>query len=215
MGEIVKNEKNLSPKAKERYDKFIDATAEVFYEQGFENASMNDIVKKAGGSMTTLYKVFGNKETLFREMLDSKTNEFFNKFRQISIDYNDDIEGFLLNIGSVFIESTTDDRAVIIHRTMVSQGYKNGALLGKIFLEHTMEPMANIIAAYLKKEKEKKNIDVEDTVLAAYQFLHALKDPYLFKKVLGIDMEITKEDKQKALRQAVNTICNGIKTSKV
>ncbi len=215
MGEIVKNEKKLSPKAKARYDKFIDATAEVFYESGFEDASMNDIVKKAGGSMTTLYKVFGSKETLFREMLDSKTSEMFARLRQTSVDYNDNIEGFLFNLGSTFIELITDDRAVALHRMIVTQGHKNNSLLGKIFLEYTMEPMANIIAAYLKKEKEKKNIDVEDTDLAAYQFLHALKDPYLFKKVLGLNIEITKEDKEKALRQAVNTICNGIKTRKV
>jgi len=44
---------------------FLRAARDVFVEQGYEAASMNEVVRRAGGSMTTLYAQFGSKEGLF------------------------------------------------------------------------------------------------------------------------------------------------------
>lgn len=44
---------------------FLRSAREVFVEQGYEAASMNEVVRRAGGSMTTLYAQFGSKEGLF------------------------------------------------------------------------------------------------------------------------------------------------------
>jgi AcrR family transcriptional regulator len=43
----------------------LDAAAEVFVEHGFTNASISDIVSRAGSSVGSLYHHFGGKTELF------------------------------------------------------------------------------------------------------------------------------------------------------
>ncbi|QQN73240.1 TetR/AcrR family transcriptional regulator [Croceicoccus sp. YJ47] len=47
-----------------RHDAFIEAARALFIEKGFEATALSDVVKQAGGSLTTLYKLFGNKDGL-------------------------------------------------------------------------------------------------------------------------------------------------------
>ncbi|MCF8710204.1 TetR/AcrR family transcriptional regulator [Rhizorhapis sp. SPR117] len=44
-----------------RRDAFIDAAAELISDRILEDISINDIVRRAGGSLQTLYEMFGSK----------------------------------------------------------------------------------------------------------------------------------------------------------
>lgn len=48
----------------------LDAVIELFWEQGFEAASLADIVDAAGLNKSSLYNAFGSKDELFRRALD-------------------------------------------------------------------------------------------------------------------------------------------------
>ena len=48
----------------------LDAVMELFWEQGFEAASLAEIVDAAGLNKSSLYNTFGSKEALFRRALD-------------------------------------------------------------------------------------------------------------------------------------------------
>ncbi len=48
----------------------LDAVTELFWEQGFETASLHDIVDAAGLNKSSLYNAFGSKEELFRRALE-------------------------------------------------------------------------------------------------------------------------------------------------
>ena len=47
--------------------------ARVFWEQGYEGASLADLTEAMGISRTSMYAAFGNKEELFRKALDRYT----------------------------------------------------------------------------------------------------------------------------------------------
>ena len=51
-------------------DEVLDALVQLFWEQGFEAASMNEIVEAAGLNKSSLYNTFGSKEELFFRVLD-------------------------------------------------------------------------------------------------------------------------------------------------
>lgn len=53
-------------------DRIIDAALAVFSEKGYEAASTRDIAEKTGVNEITLFRHFGNKENLFREVLNAK-----------------------------------------------------------------------------------------------------------------------------------------------
>jgi AcrR family transcriptional regulator len=55
-----------------RPDEILDAALDVFGEQGFARARLEEVAQRAGVSKGTLYLYFDSKETLFREMVRAK-----------------------------------------------------------------------------------------------------------------------------------------------
>ncbi|GAA2869168.1 TetR/AcrR family transcriptional regulator [Paenarthrobacter ilicis] len=55
--------------------KLLDAAASVFVEHGFTDASISDIVTRAGSSVGSLYHHFGGKTELFLALWDDYQNE--------------------------------------------------------------------------------------------------------------------------------------------
>ena len=64
-----------SPRMAARRQAMIDAAAAVFFEHGFERASLSAIVRRSGGSLSTLYQLFGSKEGLFEAMITQRCGE--------------------------------------------------------------------------------------------------------------------------------------------
>ena len=50
----------------------VDAARTLFIEQGYERTTVGDIVEKAGGSLSTVYKVFGSKDGLLEAVVFEK-----------------------------------------------------------------------------------------------------------------------------------------------
>lgn len=64
----------------EKKEKILLACMEVFAEKGYEGASTNDIVKKAGISKGILFHYFGNKKNLYLYVLDTALDKVLDKF---------------------------------------------------------------------------------------------------------------------------------------
>jgi TetR/AcrR family transcriptional repressor of cmeABC operon len=199
----------MSSRAQARYDKLIKAASEVFLERGFEEASMSEIVKRAGGSLSTIYEMFGSKEQLFRETLSIGTERFFADIIK-GMSFDEGFEEFLYAIGSRVLGAMHDEKIFVFHRLIVHEGFKNNAKLGKIFFECSQMRVANFIAKYFDKQKECGIIDVEDTTLAAHQFVQAVKEPLFFAKLLGLDTNSALFDADKSLRQTIKLFGNGM-----
>jgi AcrR family transcriptional regulator len=67
----------VSPRlpAARRRRQLLDVALRVFAEQGFHDASMNDIAEAAGVTKPVLYQHFGSKRELFSELLTDVGNE--------------------------------------------------------------------------------------------------------------------------------------------
>ena len=52
----------------------VDAALALFVDQGFERTTLGDIVERAGGSLATVYKLFGSKDGLLEEVVFAKAS---------------------------------------------------------------------------------------------------------------------------------------------
>lgn len=63
-------------------DEALEQVTRVFWEKGFEGASMADLVAATGMKPASLYAAFGNKQSLFRRALDRYLSEHLAFIRQ-------------------------------------------------------------------------------------------------------------------------------------
>jgi AcrR family transcriptional regulator len=54
--------------------KALDAAMKVFWREGYQGASLSDLTKAMGINRPSLYAAFGDKESLFRKVLDRYDN---------------------------------------------------------------------------------------------------------------------------------------------
>jgi len=202
--------KHLSGKAESRCTKIVDVAHRLFLDRGYENVSMNDIVKEAGGSLATLYKHFGNKEQLFIYVMEQKSEELFGEWERQSVCYEGRIEAFLMMIGKSYLDLVADDDAILFHRLIVSLGYLETSKLTKETILKTLTHPINVVSEYLENEKKAGRIEVEDSTLCAHQFLNALEEPFMFPRVLGLETDVSEIARQKALKQVVQIFYRGL-----
>lgn len=62
-------------KAARRREAFLRAARELFLEQGYDGVGIGAIIARAGGSKATLYAQFGNKEGLYRALMEETVRE--------------------------------------------------------------------------------------------------------------------------------------------
>jgi AcrR family transcriptional regulator len=74
---------------KDTKNRLIACATKVFFENGFDKASMRKIVEMAGVTKPTLYYYFKNKTELYRYILDTHLQRVFYKVDQIINDYDD------------------------------------------------------------------------------------------------------------------------------
>lgn len=110
-------------RGEQRRRAFLDAAADVFLEQGYEAASVNEVVRRAGGSLATLYAQFGNKDGLFQAVIEDITE----RYSEAIIDAADTdlpLEQGLQQIGEQFLGSILRPRAIAFTRVMIGEGRK-------------------------------------------------------------------------------------------
>lgn len=118
-------------RGEQRRRAFLDAAAEVFAEQGYEAASVNEIVRRAGGSLATLYSQFGSKDGLFLAFVEDVTSR-----RRADIVHGDDhrpIEIALQDIGERFLADLLTPEARAYFMITVGEGRKFGHLMDRFW----------------------------------------------------------------------------------
>jgi AcrR family transcriptional regulator len=126
---------------------FLEAASEVFLEQGYEAASVNEVVRRAGGSLATLYQQFGNKDGLFLAVIEDGTARFVAPMVQAA-DADRPIEEGLQELGQTFLRQVLEPKAIAFFRMVVGEGRKFPGAISK-FLSLGPDRLRKTVADYL------------------------------------------------------------------
>ena len=181
-----------------RRDTILQAGVEVFLEYGYVSASVDEIVRRAGGSKRTVYKYFGNKEELFAAIIASLAVQMLSPLSS-AIDSDSNLQQTLEKLGKAYLDVLLREDSLAIFRTVVSEGVRFPELAKTFFLNGPNAAVTRL-SGYLDQQVKNGSLKLDDTHAAARQYFGMIRSDLHMRAALGLelpsDLEINKELKK-------------------
>jgi len=159
----------------------LDAATTVFLREGYDGASVDDVAREAGVVKRTVYNVFGDKETLFRETIQ-RSIEVAERFSAELVaetgrmrDANDDIPRTARRLAGAVLRG----RVLPLRRLLVSELRRFPDLAGE-YRRRAPETVMHALASALQDLADAGQLRIESADVAA---------EHLAFLVMGADMD--------------------------
>jgi AcrR family transcriptional regulator len=189
-----------------RRQAFLQAAREVFLEHGYEAASVNDVVRMAGGSLATLYAQFGSKEGLFLAFMEDQHNRFVREMRPTEPVDHLSIEDALQVIGEHFLRGLLQRENVAFYRIMVAEGRK----VPKHLLQYFSVGGANQVYDELGSLLTKAGLSEVDARESMYYFIELLRSRHHFLATANDDYTLSDGDLTAHVARSVKFLLRGL-----
>lgn len=157
------------PLSDAKREQILAAARRVFLEEGFDGASMQHITELSGVSKATVYNHFPSKDQLFEAVMLEQVR----KLREQTFTLRSDMgrpEDVLFGLGVGFVSGVLTPQNMKMARQLVSEGWRFPHL-GRAFMEEGPVRGTELLANYLKALCGEGILRIEDTTLAAQQFI--------------------------------------------
>jgi AcrR family transcriptional regulator len=187
-----------------RRQAFLQAARDVFLEQGYEAASVNDVVRHAGGSLATLYAQFGNKEGLFLAVTQEQHERLVRAMTPECVDHLP-LEQGLQAIGERFLRALLSRENLGFYRVLIGEGRKFPQLLQR-YVSTGSERVRDVVAGYLRKACPKcDNADI----FASY-FLELLRSRHHYRALANESYALTDDELADHVAEVVKFFMSGV-----
>jgi AcrR family transcriptional regulator len=198
-----------SPRAAARRAAFLEAAAEVFVEQGFEAASMTEIVRRAGGSLATLYAQFGNKEGLFQAMMADRIEAFAAPIDAVA-EAHLPLEAGLRQIAASYLDAILNPNAGHMLRMIIAEGRKFPAI-ARSFLSLGPERVRAALAGYLTERAAAGEARIADPTALAAAFLDMIGGTPRMRAVMDPDFALAPAERARHVARCVALFLDGVR----
>jgi AcrR family transcriptional regulator len=198
-------------RGEQRRRAFLDAAADVFLEQGYEAASVNEVVRRAGGSLATLYAQFGNKDGLFQAVIEDTTVRFSEPI-MVAADANLPLEQGLQQIGEQFLAAILRPRALAFFRVMIGEGRKIPEMLER-FITTGPERVRSRVAEYLLSRgcKEGIHLTEEEADFAGSFFCEMIRSRHQYRALAYDEYPMDEAEARRHVAMAVRFFLDGVR----
>lgn len=186
-----------------KYDQVLEGARSVFMSDGFEGASVDEIARVASVSKATLYSYFPDKRHLFMEVANA---ECARQAREAldSIEMEAAPADVLRQAAQHFLRFITSTFGLRIFRICVAEADRFPEL-GRQFYNSGPAVMRAEMAAYFASAQARRQLKVDDPVLAADQFGELCKADIWPRLVFGISHSVTDAEIDRVVDGAVQT----------
>jgi AcrR family transcriptional regulator len=151
-----------------RSERFLDAATDAFLENGYRRASLSGIVRRAGGSMSTLYRVFGDKEGLAHAIIERHMATVTARLQGLSLSGLPP-ERALQQVGENILDASISRESLLVHRIVIGEG-RDFPELRDWFFAHAVMPAQAILTDYLENEIAAGRLALRAPAVASSQF---------------------------------------------
>jgi len=178
----------------------------MFLEHGYERTSINELVRRAGGSMATLYRYYGGKAGLFEAMMEQVREELLTPLTRLG-SMDDPPEAFLGRLGEALLRLVVSHEGVGFYRVLVAESYKFPELQSAVGKAFGM--LTHHVSDYLDRQVEAGALRLADTWLAAGQFLEMIKGPAQLSALMGLERGMPEESIRAQVASALELFLRG------
>jgi AcrR family transcriptional regulator len=186
---------------------FLKAARDVFLEQGYETASVNDVVRRAGGSLATLYAQFGNKEGLFLAVAQDIHEDLVAAMTPENVDHLP-LEQGLQIIGEKFVRAMISRENLAFFRIIVGEGRHFPEQVTRYIAHGGAEKVRGVIARYLDASKADLGADSE---VAASYLLELWRSRHHYRALAAAHYDLTDEQVTTHVRDAVRFLLRALR----
>lgn len=152
------NDTHLPPrhrtaKGAQRLRDLTSVAAELFLERGFDGVAVDDLIARVGGSRSTVYSHFGDKEGLFKEAMTSLCAEVAKPLDQLHITGREPNEVLSL-LGRQLLMSALSPRTLALHRLLVNEG-RRFPDVAQAMWEVSYGRAVEILAAWIAEQQQR------------------------------------------------------------
>ncbi len=144
----------------------------VFVAAGFEGANMDDVAARAGVSKMTVYRHFGSKEDLFAGVITELGNMIVAE--DLERIFAEHPEEALRRFARKMIDIVFDPETIELHRIVMAE-CQRFPKLGRFFYASGPQVCIDVLARYLKRNRNHPRFRVVDPVRTAEEFLELLR----------------------------------------
>jgi len=152
----------------ERRRAMIEAAETLFLELGYEATSLAAIVKRSGGSLATLYELFGNKQGLLRAIMELRNEQDrcpgFGQDCAIAAP-SELLRGYAHRLYA----HVTSRRAIALKRIVITEAMRDPDFARTLY-EDIHLPSVRELAEILRQLNEDGRADIDDPMAAAGLF---------------------------------------------
>lgn len=185
-----------------KWDQVLEGARTVFLRDGFEGASVDDIVREAGVSKATLYSYFPDKRLLFVEVAKAECAAQSDA-AVAQIEASGDLREAMIMAATRMVRFFMSDVGLQVYRIIVGESQRFPEI-GRQFYESGPARVRAILKKFLQKAVDEGKMEIDDIDLAADQLPELCKAGLHLQMALGLRDAPTEEEIQRVVEGAVD-----------
>ena len=208
----------ISEKGKKRYELIVKTALELFLKNGYDKTSLSDIVAISGGSLASIYTFFENKQGLFKAIIEQEIDELISEIdEKIDLKISHSLEEFLTKFATIIFSIICRKKKISLGRIMMSEGPKDGGLLGRAFLDQILNKIDLVLINFLERDEIKVKLNPKfPTKFVAKSFMQSVIGVYYYDAlILNEEPKLSKKEREEHVALCVELFLNGITKNKI
>lgn len=195
----------VEPESLKRRD-IIDGARKVFFEKGFDGASMDEVAKAAGVSKATIYVYFGSKEELFEALVHNDRARSAEHLFEVDPSI-DDVGTLLRRIGISFMTMMVQPDHIRLVRMVIAVAEKFPRV-GRTFFDAGPCHGGQRLADLLRGQADLGRLKIDDDIAAAYEFFNLCQSNSVKGLLFGVGEQPTAAQIEATVDRAVRIFLN-------